>query len=318
MRFIAYSLLAGFILVSLLALAAPLGWPFELFSHFAVQYLIGGLVLALLFAVLRRFKMLLATLALCLWQFILIAPHVAPLHYFLTVPSGMWVTSLWANVQMNEDALEKTMDEARESKDRLVALTEVPALDDDQMAILFEGFQLLSAPPKGSTMQVVLLKRDDFDAEVKVLEEGPSYAMVLLCAQEEQQEICFTFAGTHPPPPISSKGTIERDRRLKTLTKKLESPPFVDSYIILMGDFNATPWSPAMTRLRHAGFERAKCGRLQFATWRSRNPVFGLPIDHVLTKGKIGVFACNTGPDVGADHFSISAFSVMFIYAKNP
>jgi len=43
-------LLGGLVLATVLALFAPLGWPFELFSHFRVQYMALALVLAVLLA----------------------------------------------------------------------------------------------------------------------------------------------------------------------------------------------------------------------------------------------------------------------------
>ena len=43
-------LLGGVALATVLSLLAPLGWPFELFSHFRVQYAAAALLLSLLLA----------------------------------------------------------------------------------------------------------------------------------------------------------------------------------------------------------------------------------------------------------------------------
>ena len=43
-------LLGGVVLATVLAVLAPLGWPFELFSHFRVQYAAAALLLAVLLA----------------------------------------------------------------------------------------------------------------------------------------------------------------------------------------------------------------------------------------------------------------------------
>jgi hypothetical protein len=48
---VAFALLA---LATAMAVAAPLGWPFELFSHFRPQYAVAALLTALAFAGLRR------------------------------------------------------------------------------------------------------------------------------------------------------------------------------------------------------------------------------------------------------------------------
>ncbi len=305
MRFIAYSLLVSFVLVSLFSLAAPLGWPFELFSHFAVQYLVGGLVLALLFAVMGRFKMVLATLALCLWQFILIAPHVDLIPYSITSPSGPWVSSLWANVQMQEGALAKTMSLAREKRARLVTLTEVPVLEESRKAEIFTGYELLTRDPRGSTMQVLLLVREDFAKSATLQTDEASLAIVEICTATEKP-FCFTFAGAHPPPPVRPGWLKVRDEKLDRLTGLLADK----DHVLVMGDFNATPWSPVMGRLeRQSDLKRSTCGQLNFATWLSDNPLFGLPIDHVLARQGY-IWTCNVGPDFGSDHRALFAQTV--------
>ena len=46
--------LAGLGLATVLAFAAPLGWPFELFSHFRAQYAVAAAMLAALLLLVRR------------------------------------------------------------------------------------------------------------------------------------------------------------------------------------------------------------------------------------------------------------------------
>ena len=78
-------------------------------------------------------------------------------------------------------------------------------------------------------------------------------------------------------------------------------------HVILVGDFNSTPWSFARRREETAlGLER----RTRILPTYPANGPFGvalLPIDHVYAGPGWGTVSINRGPRLGSDHYPIVA-----------
>jgi endonuclease/exonuclease/phosphatase (EEP) superfamily protein YafD len=73
-----------------------------------------------------------------------------------------------------------------------------------------------------------------------------------------------------------------------------------------MGDFNAASWSPLLIALRGAtGLEERRRLLPSWPSWAW--PIFRLPIDHVLARGRARVVESALGPDIGSDHLPIIA-----------
>lgn len=79
-----------------------------------------------------------------------------------------------------------------------------------------------------------------------------------------------------------------------------------DLPLVLMGDFNAAPWSRRMRQveqkhgLRHAAFP--------VATWPVEAGPFGLPIDHVLVRGRAELVSVDPwGAHLGSNHRGLKA-----------
>ena len=79
--------------------------------------------------------------------------------------------------------------------------------------------------------------------------------------------------------------------------------------VVLAGDFNAAPWSGAVARVAHSGGLTIAPGLL--LSWAPLVPGLGdapvslLPIDHLLTKGRIRILARRALGKAGSDHHAI-------------
>jgi endonuclease/exonuclease/phosphatase (EEP) superfamily protein YafD len=76
--------------------------------------------------------------------------------------------------------------------------------------------------------------------------------------------------------------------------------------LLVMGDFNATPWCPALKKLAKAlNLRHARNGRGILPSWPVSLPLAGLrlPIDHLLASRNIVVADFRLGPPIGSDHF---------------
>ena len=75
--------------------------------------------------------------------------------------------------------------------------------------------------------------------------------------------------------------------------------------VILVGDFNSTPWSHVMTRLRRkAGLNILSGIR---PSWPATLGISLMPIDHILVSPDIINLGVGRGPYLGSDHLPIIA-----------
>jgi vancomycin resistance protein VanJ len=91
----------------------------------------------------------------------------------------------------------------------------------------------------------------------------------------------------------------ERSRMLQLLADQARA---ATGPLIIMGDLNATPWCQDMRPMWSAGLRDARRGPRFGPTWQAGNPLFAIPIDHLLLKGAVAVESCLTGPPLGSDH----------------
>ena len=81
-------MLGGVAVATIFALLAPLGWPFELFSHFRVQYLASALVLAVLLAWRRRAVPAVLAVVIAVWHAL---PSLSPSYAVAQAPEAVAV-----------------------------------------------------------------------------------------------------------------------------------------------------------------------------------------------------------------------------------
>ena len=85
-----------------------------------------------------------------------------------------------------------------------------------------------------------------------------------------------------------------------------------DDAPLVVGDFNATPWSNAFAGPSSRGWRRATgLAPTWPVAWRG---VMGIPIDHVLASSAWRVGGARVGPDIGSDHRPVMAR----LYAEPP
>ncbi|MGF9762851.1 endonuclease/exonuclease/phosphatase family protein [Microvirga sp. 0TCS3.31] len=125
-----------------------------------------------------------------------------------------------------------------------------------------------------------------------------------LCHPSKQKQ-CFTLVGLHAAQPFGED--VRRQRtQIDIATRQVRAAS--TGAVVLMGDLNLTPWSSAFRSLIDGAqlSDTAKLRKLT-ATWSSRSPLFGLPIDHILINGGFRVLGNRVGEDLGSDHFPVIA-----------
>jgi endonuclease/exonuclease/phosphatase (EEP) superfamily protein YafD len=101
----------------------------------------------------------------------------------------------------------------------------------------------------------------------------------------------FELIAVHPMPPLSPRWHRRRDGLFAALAVRAARPA------IVVGDFNATPWSSAAAVLARGGWRWS--GGVQ-PTWP--HSAWGIPIDALWAHGPWQVVRREVGPAIGSDH----------------
>lgn len=115
----------------------------------------------------------------------------------------------------------------------------------------------------------------------------------------------FTIVTTHLDWPVPT------ERQRTELVELTEAISEVDGPMMLVGDFNSTPWSYTLRSFEaDAGLTRHTRNLVTFpATWyylRAWRPTLPiLPLDHAMSRGEVAVHAVRVGPRTGSDHLPV-------------
>ena len=294
-------MLGGVAIATALAFAAPFGWPFELFSHFRVQYLAIALALAVLLAWRRRAVPAVLALVIAAWHAL---PSVAPsyaaaqvadctgpafnvatvnVHYSNTRPAAFrtWLATLPADLLV-----------IQEVTPQWVAMLEAQSAYPYRHTLAREdayGLAVLSRWPLESVTPVDLAG------------DGlPSLAGVVDAGGQR-----IRFLGLHTHWPMTPGLAAARDQALQGAAQLASA---ADLPMVLLGDLNLTPDSPAFDRLlEEAGLQDVMRGRGWHPTWLAGFWPLALRIDHILVSPGLCVEHAEVGPPIGSDHRPVVA-----------
>jgi len=109
--------------------------------------------------------------------------------------------------------------------------------------------------------------------------------------------------GIHTFPPVDRRGATSRDQQLSRLAREIGAG---SQSTLVVGDFNATPWSAATREFeRMSKLRNAQRGFGYQATWPANLPVVGIPIDPSYHSADLTILEREVGPSLGSDHRSV-------------
>jgi endonuclease/exonuclease/phosphatase (EEP) superfamily protein YafD len=288
-------------LATALALLAPLGWPFELFAHFRVQYAVAAMLLAAWFIWRRRRWAVVLALALAAWhawpgaERLLAAPMTARCE-------GPAFSVVTANVQFSNDDHTAFLAWLDAHPADLVVVQEVTEAWARSLVPrpAYPHYELLSREdPYG----IAVLSRWPLESVSQVDLAGDGLPSLAGVAQVNGEPVRFVALHTHWP--VLPELARARDTSLRAAAELVRSATIP---VVLLGDLNLTPDAPAFHRLLdESGLQDVMEGRGWRPTWRAGFWPFALRIDHVLASPGLCVEQAEVGPDVGSDHRPVFA-----------
>ena len=278
-------------------------WPLELLNHYPLHY---GFLLAagtLLLLYLREHKRAAFFGVFALWN--------------IGVVSG----DLWGKVPVDADAprlkivlanvftenreFEKVEDWILSEDPDLIVLMEVDHRWWARLDRLRERYPHGEQILRGDNFGIALMSRNPFRS-VEILPALESYLPSVRAKLDFGGRPLSIFA-THPLPPTSQEHLDKRDAQLSRMGA-LAKKAAAEGEVVLMGDFNTTPWSPTFRRLlTDSGLRDSRRGFGLQATWPEGMPILLLPLDHLLVSPGIGVVERRTGDWNGSDHRPVVA-----------
>jgi endonuclease/exonuclease/phosphatase (EEP) superfamily protein YafD len=295
LRIILFLCVIGIAALTATAFLARWTQPFEIFSHFRLYYAFASAGLCgALFGFGQRpaaalAGVVIATNALAIATSVNFAETAAT--------TGPTTRVIWANLLRRQDSLDAIAALARAERADIVALTELPPDRVDAVRRAFPDFACFVADAEATSPTATLIA-----SRLPCTAGGAAPTTIRPYAAQYADIGEIRFAAVHGRPPWNNERTRDRDTVNLAGARALSGRP----HGVLVGDFNAAPWSPHMLDLRRMGLRRASCGGPVTRTWRSTQfPYYALPIDHVLATQSVLITSCRVGAGIGSDHFPL-------------
>jgi len=293
----------GGVLLCLTTVTGFLGrlwWILELTSHFRLHLAVSLLALAAVWALKRRWRIAVVCGAFAAINLSLLLSLLYPSSRTLS-PSGAPLRLAAINVHTANERADLVLDFLRSADADVILLMEVNERWMSDLSPLHSSHPHVLAEPREDNFGIALFSRIPLTnhAVIELSEAGvPSIKVDMRVGAA-----MITLLGTHPLPPGFSEYARLRNDQLREIAThvRAQSGPF-----IVVGDLNATPWSPYFADLlRNSGLKNTSQGRGLHGSWPAWLPVGRIPLDHCLVSPSIGVISKRLGSHIGADHLPI-------------
>jgi endonuclease/exonuclease/phosphatase (EEP) superfamily protein YafD len=277
-------------------------WLLELLTHFRMHLAIGMTLVVLLALANRR-------TGVAIVAAVAAVANLAPMSaYILPGPpqaeagqAGIRIMSANLGLRNTDYAALRTA--ISEENPDLVALQEVNDKWMDELSAIRADYPYIVERPEDGAYGLALFSR----LPMRELESSPYVeegVQTALLVEMEGGPKAVTMVLVHLKAPTSPRNAELRNRQLDRLAAMVTNDRNDEQ--ILVGDFNATPWSPYYTTLEtKAELTNAARGRGYRATWPVGLGFFKIPIDHCLVSSGLWARQMRTGRSIGSDHFPI-------------
>jgi endonuclease/exonuclease/phosphatase (EEP) superfamily protein YafD len=290
------------LLMTLGSLLAPLHWTLDLMTHFTLQ-VSGVLIILLVAGVVLRLRFL--------WLGLLVIGGMAnawllyPYFLYETPPvtNDAALTVVNLNISTRDDHYSQITDYLLTTDADLVALIEVRQdMLDHLERTLSDEYPYIYAEPSRWTLGLAFLSKTPFTHTRTVPFESNGRQFLDVGIEWEDQSI--TFYSVHPYPPIMPQWAQSRNAEYTQFADRAAN---VDAPLVLVGDFNAVPWSYPVQQIQATTDLRpANLGYGVRPTWTFARFIQA-PLDYLLVSDAIEVVGYEIGPAVGSDHRPVVA-----------
>jgi len=273
-------------------------WPCVLFEHFRVQYVVLGGCMVVATAALRlRGYFDIAAISTLLNALPVVASLTA--RPGTETRDGIPIRVLVLNVHTENSSFEQVRRLIAAERPDVIGLVEVDRRWIDALAPALTSYSGRIEEPRSDNFGIAFYARGDVDG--KVLELASPLPNVI--ADVSVGASRFSVILTHPLPPMSGAAVQQQQAQFDAVAAQARAAA---RPALVMGDFNATPWSrPFVRLLERSGLCDSRAGFGVQTTFPSSSTLLQIPIDHLLASCSVGVRDRRIGPDVGSDHLPV-------------
>ncbi len=277
----------GAIAIQVMVSLSHIHWFFELFSHYRLYYVILGLILTVILMARNHWKSALIITVLVAMNLAPLAPYLGPTQ---TGEEGDLKIYSQNVFYLNPDI----------SEFRTIIQEEDP-----------DVFIIHEANKEWTQEANFYIEEYPYQAFTK--NAGVSGIFIASKIPGEFQEIehwmLFTpdnfstsILGVHPFAPINGRLAKGRNKEFISLASFL----LTQDSIVVLGDYNSTPWSPHFQKLLQiSDLQDARIGFGLIPTWHANSILFNIPIDHALISHDVEVADFRTTTKTSSDHLGI-------------
>lgn len=299
-------ILLGCVLISY---AGRYFWIADLFNHFVFQYILGAIIFAIIFIVLKKWKALLLpalTLLLCF-------PKFSYLENSQSI-SNDETKSTYNIVHFNKLVTNIAIDDIEQwirslkPQPHTIVLHEASYNDLQLATALSDLFPHQIKEPREHAFGTIILNRTPFNKIEKIGIVDVPIENFALKAQFSIEGITndITLFALHAVPPMSDGYWSQRNTELEQISKLIRQD--VTDNIIFTGDWNITPYSPFFRdTLDVSGLKVVREPIFAKATWPDFGKIAGfpllqIPIDHILFSSALTPAFKKVEKPLGSDH----------------
>jgi endonuclease/exonuclease/phosphatase (EEP) superfamily protein YafD len=273
-------------------------WPFEPLTAFLIQATLFLAVAAVSTLRARRYLAgaLLAASAIAGFA------HLLPFARNETIPVTKSACCLYvkighANLFSHGRGVPRVRKWAAANDIEILELTELPGAETFDVKEAFPEFPYILVGDQRGLRKVAILSK------LPLRPAGDVSPATLSGTAKLDGHTTLTVVSTHPTIAMTPHHMNERDKAIRDVFAAAAQ----HSNAVVIGDFNATPWSPVLANVSaHHGFTRHSGGVFQ-STWVTPFPALGIPIDHIYLSSGLGVYETGGGPFILSDHWPIYA-----------
>lgn len=289
--------------LSLAAFGGRWVWWLDVAANFRMQYLVALAVLGVLLMVSKWRRTGFGVLVVASVNLVLVLPLFvgSPGEVVTGTPS---VEVMSFNLLSTNESYSEVIEYVKSIEPDVVLLHEASRPWEVAMEAEDWGYRVIR--PRSEDLifgTLVLVAGEDVEAVSYGFAEAQPRAVSISYQPEDWPEP-VKILSTHPLAPTTEERAKLRDAQLGFATDWAKDQT---GAFMVVGDFNATPWSWPFRRLdSEAPLRNSQIGfGLQASFAANSNPLFRVPIDHLLQSESLVVADRSLGPAMGSDHFPL-------------
>jgi endonuclease/exonuclease/phosphatase (EEP) superfamily protein YafD len=301
---VAQVIVVAVLLMSVAGFFGELSKYLELTSHFKLQYLIVTLCCLFVFIASQAWAWTIGSVLVALVNLAVLLPWYFPSAAGSSNLPTNCVRLLLANVDHENTQYMQFIELVQEVKPDMVITQEVTHTWVDHLTALRHQFPYERTAPQPHGWGIALYSRVPVEHS-EVIGLGRDRRPAIQARLDlGGRPLCLL--AVHPRAPLRRNYFHHRNEQLaeaSAIIRGLSAPK------VLVGDLNASLWSPHLVRLvRETGLCNARQGFGILPTWPTYlagRPWLMIPIDHCLVSQDIRVVNVKTGPNIGSDHLPL-------------